>query len=84
MSDNKKPKKITVKEIKEIEPKAEVYELSPYSKYLVTVRKSELDIGGKIATQKAQLIMKVMSQAEVPCVVLIGVNDDVKFMELGE
>lgn len=81
---DKKPKKITVSEIKEIEPKADVYELSPYSKYLVMISKSELDIGGKIAQQKAAVIMQVMSQAEIPCVVLIGVSDDVKIMEIGE
>ena len=81
---NKKQSKITVKEIREIEPSADIYELSPYSRYLVTVRKSEFDIGGVVAQQKARVIMQTLSQAQIPCVVLIGMNDDVKFMELGE
>ena len=77
-----KQKKLTVKEIKELEPKADVYELNQYTKYLVTVRKSELDIGGKIAHQQAEIVLKTLQQAGVNAVILIGMNDDVKFMEI--
>lgn len=79
-----KKKKVTVSEIKELSPKSEIYELNPHSKYLITVRKSELDIGGKMAEQKARVIMQTMSHAEIPCVVIIGISDDVKFFEIGD
>jgi hypothetical protein len=79
-----KQKKITVKEIKEIDPKADVYELSPYSRYMIMVKKSSLlDSSGKdTSMEKAKVIMNLMTQLQIPCAVLIGVSDDVKFLEL--
>lgn len=75
-------KKITVKEIKEIEPKAEVYELNKQCKYIVMIKKSPLAGGDMVAKQKASVIMNCLSQMEIPAMVLIGVDDDVQFMEI--
>lgn len=75
-------KKITVKEIKEIEPKSEIYELNKFSKYIVMVKKSTLAGGDNVAAQKAKVIMECLKQMNIPSIVLIGVDDDVKFMEI--
>jgi len=74
--------KITVRTLKAIEPKAEVYELSPYSRYLVTLKKSPLSMGNENLSQKAQAIMNILTNLQIPAAILIGVDDDVKIMEL--
>lgn len=74
--------KITVKEIKEIEPKADIYELSKHCRYFITVKKSLLVGGNDTAMSKAKIIMQMMSQLDIPCAIMIGVDEDVKFMEL--
>lgn len=77
-----KEHKITVKEIKEIEPKADIYELNKYSKYLVMIKKSSLVGGNAAANQKAKIIASAIKALNIPCIILIGVDEDVKFMEL--
>lgn len=85
MGDNnlgmKKTKPITVKEIKVIEPKADIYELNKYCKYLCMIKKSNLAGGNKEAEAKASIVLQTMTQAGISCIILIGVDDDVKFME---
>lgn len=85
MNEAKKAKKLTVMEIKNIEPKANVYELNPYSRYIVMIPKSHLlppPQANQIALDNGREIMKVMAAQRIPCAVLIGINEDVKFIEL--
>ena len=80
-----KPKKLTVMELKELEPKLEVYELNKYSKYIVMIEKSSLltpEQANYVANTKAREIMKVLAAHQIPCAILIGVGSDVRFIEL--
>lgn len=84
--DAKKRNTITVKEIKELAPLSEVYELNTYAKYLVTVAKPMLAHGDKtpyeLAHARATAVAEALKAQGIPCIVLIGVTDDVKFLEL--
>jgi hypothetical protein len=77
-------KKLTVREIQIIEPKAEVFELSPYSKYLVFIPRSRLAMEQNVdLMQKAQQIAKNMSALNIPCAILIGADkNDIQILEL--
>lgn len=83
---DRKAKTLTVKEVKELAPLSEVYELSKFSKYLVTVAKPILGHGDKtpyeLAHARATAVAEALKAQGIPCVVLIGVTDDVKFLEL--
>lgn len=82
MSEDKKPKKLTPMEIKKIEPRAEIYEMNSHCKYLVMIPKSNLVGGQAAAYENAKEIMKVMAAYKLPCAVLMGIDDQVKFFSL--
>lgn len=84
MSESKKTNKLTVREIKEIEPKSEVYEINKYAKVIVLLKKSLIPEANILLPEKAKRIMQVFARAGVEPIILIGVDDDVKFYELGE
>jgi hypothetical protein len=84
MAKKKEEKKLTVKEIKELQPLAEVYELSKYRKYIVLVQKSPLIAMDSVTTEtKARELGRVLQSAGVPCYMLIGIDSkDVRFLEI--
>lgn len=78
----KENKKLKVAQIKEIQPKADVYELNKFSRYIVMIEKSQIIGGNQGIMSSAQEIMKVMAAHGLPCAILLGVDDGVKFFEL--
>jgi hypothetical protein len=83
MAEDKKQTKLTVKEIQEIAPLADVFELNPHGKYLVRIKKSNLIVDPNMYKQKAGIIAKLFDTVGIPCLILIG-SDDVEFYELKE
>lgn len=77
-SKTQKVKTITVKEIKEIEPLGEVYQLSPYYSYIITIEKSNLVGGAERAQAKAQQMLKMLNVANIPAFVMLA-DKDIKF-----
>lgn len=83
MAKPKEKKLLTVKELKEVEPKLDVYEFSPYKKYVVVIKKSPLiGIPQSRALQTAKEVARVMQAAHIPCQMIVGIDDEVKFLEL--
>lgn len=82
MAEDKRKKTITVKEIKELAPLADVYELNEFCKYLVRIPKSELVGGNELAHRKAKVVANALQALNIPCIVIIGVAEDVTFLEL--
>lgn len=83
MAENKRQAKLTVKELQEITPLADVFELNPHGKYLVRIRKSALVVDPSMYRQKATIIAKLFDSVGIPCLILIG-SEDVEFFELKE
>lgn len=77
-----KAKKLTVKELKELAPLSEVYELSPYCKYLVFIPVSSLVGGAELAKSKAIQAAKAFQYHNIPGAVLFGKIEDMQIMEL--
>jgi hypothetical protein len=84
MSDSKKIKKLTVREIREIEPKSELFEIQPYHKIIVMLKKSIIPEANQLLPEKAKVIMQAFAKRGIEPVILIGVDDDVKFYEIGD
>jgi hypothetical protein len=84
MAEDRKLKATTVRDIKAIEPKAEVYEINKHSKYLVMIKKSLLVGGNELAHAKAKEVFKAFAAHGIAPIMIVGVDDDVKFYELGE
>jgi hypothetical protein len=83
MAKPKEKKKLTVKEIKELEPKAEVYELSPFRKYIIVVKKpSIVGIDPARSYQTAKELARILVAMGISCQLLVNVDDDVKFLEI--
>lgn len=78
----KTKKKLTVKEIREIEPKTNVYELDSHCKYIINIEKSSIALNQNAdLMSQAQNIMKIMKAYNLPCAIMIGA-DNIKFLEL--
>lgn len=78
-----KKKKLTVTEIKAIEPKADVYELNQYCKYMVMIKKSEIALHQNAdLMERAKHIMHIMKAYSLPCAVIVGASDDIQIFEL--
>lgn len=85
MAKKKERPKLNVKQLKEIEPKLDVYEFSPYKKYVVVIKKSPLvGIDSNRAMLTAKEVARVMIAANIPCQMVVGVDDEVQFFELSE
>lgn len=83
MKKKREKKQLTISEIHELEPKAEVYELSPFRKYIVVIKKSPLiGIDKNRALITAREVARVLIAAEIPCHIIVGTDDDVKFLEI--
>lgn len=83
MAEDKRQTKLTVKELQEITPLLDVFELNPHGKYLVRIKKSALVVDPNMYKQKAGIIAKLFDSVGIPCLILIG-GDDVEFFELKE
>ncbi len=83
MSEDKKQTKLSVKDIQQITPLADVFELNPHGKYLVRIKKSALVGGIGHYREKASVISKMFDAVGIPVLILIGA-DDVEFYELKE
>lgn len=78
----KTTKKLTLKEIRAIEPKAELYELNQYCKYIVMIPRSTIALHQNVEIEaKAREVMRVFAALKIPCAILVG-TEDVKFIEL--
>jgi hypothetical protein len=77
-----KQKKLTVMEIKAMEPKAEIYELSPYCKYIVLVKRSQIEGAGRFAIETARHITQRFHELKIPCIVLANIDNEVEFLEI--
>lgn len=79
----RKTKKLTVKEVREQAPLAEVYELNPYCKYIVMLKKSKiaLDQNAELMN-RGQHLMRIFAAHGIPCAIFIGSLDDVQIVEL--
>lgn len=82
MSEDKQAKPFTAKEIKAIEPLAETYQFSKSNRYIVMIPKSELIGGEDLVRQKAQMIYKMFTQAEIPAMILVGSDRDLTIFEI--
>lgn len=82
MAEDKMQKSLTVKELKELAPLSEVYEMNKYAKYLVFVEKGDLAGSYELAYQKAAQVVAAMKKLGMTCIVIIGKSDDVKIMEM--
>lgn len=80
-------KTFTVRDIKTIEPLADVYKFRPSSKIMVIIRKPSIILGKEATMQmrlKAKTIMELFAKHRIEPVILMGVGDDVEFYELGD
>lgn len=65
----------TVKQLRQLMPLGEMYEIQPGTRYIVTLPPS-------MPMAVAQIVLNQLSEAKVNCLVLHG--DDIKFYELGQ
>lgn len=80
---SKTEKRLKLTEIKAIEPKAELYELNKYSKYIIIVPKSNLLLNQNIEKYDAgKQIMRIMAAFQIPCAIFVGSTDDIRIIEL--
>lgn len=78
-------KKLLVREIKELEPLADVYELSKYKSYIVIVKKSSIiGIDPNRAMRTAKEVARVLIATGIPCQLLVNVDNEVKFLEINK
>jgi hypothetical protein len=80
----KEKKKLAVKEIKEISPLADVYELSSYRKYIIVIRKpSIIGMDQSHALMVAKEVARICILHKIPIQLLVNVDfDEVKFLEI--
>lgn len=80
----KEKKQLTVKELKEINPLADVYELSPYRKYIVAIRKpSIIGMDQSQSMMQAREIARIMIAMKIPVQIIANIDfNDVKFFEV--
>jgi hypothetical protein len=84
-NESRKQKSLTVSEVREMAPLADVYELSLYSRYMVAVPKSVLVGGNEIAMNRGRQIAAAFKQIGIPVVIMVGVDlKEVTFLELKE
>jgi ABC-type enterochelin transport system ATPase subunit len=80
----KEKKRLTVKELKEITPLVDVYELSPYRKYIVAIKKPSIigmDQGQSMMI--AREVAKIMMAMKIPVQIIANIDfNDVKFFEV--
>jgi len=76
-------KKITVKEVKELTPLADVYELSPYCKYIVMIKRSQIALSQNAELmQKGREIIRIFGAFNIPCAIFVGSLEDMQIIEL--
>lgn len=79
----KTEKRLKLTEIRAIEPKADVYELNKYCKYIIMIKKSNIITQQNIELmQKGREIMRIFAAFEIPCAIFVGSLDDVQIVEL--
>lgn len=80
----KEKKRLSVKELKEITPLLDVYELSPYRKYIVAIKKPSIigmDQGQSMMI--AREVAKIMMATKIPVQIICNIDfNDVKFFEV--
>lgn len=80
----KEKKRLSVKELKEITPLLDVYELSPYRKYIVAIKKPSIigmDQGQSIRIAKE--VANIMQAMHIPVYIMANIDfNDVKFFEV--
>ena len=87
MAIDKDNQTFTVREIKQLEPLADIYKFRAGTKILVIIRKPSIIIGNEAVMQmrmKAKTIMELFAKQRIEPVILLGVGDDVEFYELGD
>lgn len=78
-----KQKKLTVKEVQAKEPLADIYELSPYCKYIIMLKRSPIALNQNAELmQRGQHLLKIFASLNIPCAVFVGSLDDVQILEL--
>lgn len=76
-------KKLVVKEVKELSPLADVYELSPYCKYIVMLKRSQIALNQNAELmQKGREIIKIFGAFSIPCAIFVGSLEDMQIVEL--
>lgn len=84
-NESRKQKLLTVSEVREMAPLADIYELSPHNKYMVAVPKSILVGGNEIAMNRGRQIAAAFKSINIPVVIMVGVDlNEVTFLELKE
>lgn len=80
----KEKKKLTVKELKEISPLTEVFELFPHRKYMIIIKKpSIIGMDQNHAMGIAREIARVCIAHKIPVQIIANVDiSDVKFLEV--
>ena len=80
----KEKKHLTVKEIKELSPLADVYELFSHRKYMVVIRKpSIIGMDQTHALSVAKEIARICIAHKIPVQLLVNVDvGEVKFLEV--
>lgn len=80
----KEKKKLTLKELKEVTPLVDAYELSPYRRYIIVIKKPS--IIGMDQTQSitiAKELARICIAAKIPVQIIANVDfNDVKFLEV--
>lgn len=82
MSEDAKPKSLTVEEVKALEPLADVYKFNTFDRYIVTIKKSLLAGGEELTKKRAQMVYQVFQQAGIPAVILIGADEFLTIFEI--
>lgn len=85
MSEDKKPKQLTVEEIKAIEPLADVYQFNKFNRYIVMVKRSNLVDPEKaryITSERAKMVYAAFQRLQIPVVVLVGADEFLTIFEV--
>lgn len=76
-------KKLTVKMIEELHPKAEVYELNSFCKYIIMLKKSSIITQqNEDLMAKGRELIRIFAAHNIPCAIFIGSLDDIQIVEL--
>lgn len=79
----KQKPKLSVKAITELQPLAEVYELNQFRKYIIVVKKSSIiGMDPSRTRQTAEHVARILIDGGIKCHMIVGVEDDVKFLEI--
>lgn len=85
MSEDKKPKTITVEEVKALEPLANCYQFNVHNRYIVSVKRSNLinsEQAKQVTAQRAKMVYELFQSAGIPVIILVGADEYLTIFEV--